>query len=92
MPIHTSDQHKTPFCPGPGMGLYQFKRMPFGLTGAPSSFQHLMDKVLRGLPIVIHYIDDILIHSATVEEHREHLRSVFDCLRKTGLTLSPSDF
>ena len=36
---------KTAFCPGPGMGLYEFCRMPFGVTGGPSSFQRLMDKV-----------------------------------------------
>jgi len=54
--------------------------MPFGLTGAPSSFQRLMNKLLRGLPFATHYIDDILIHSASEEEHREHLRIVFECL------------
>ena len=48
--MNKSDREKTAFCPGPGMGLYQFCRMPFGLTGAPSSYQCLMDTVLRGLP------------------------------------------
>ena len=61
--------------------------MPFGLTGAPSSFQRLMDKVLRGLPFVIHYIDDILVHSANEEEHKQHLRIVLERLQKAGLTL-----
>ena len=49
------------------MGLYEFCRMPFCVTGGPSSFQRLMDKVLRGLFFVTSYIDDILIHSNSMD-------------------------
>ena len=35
MPLNPQDRHKTVFCPGPAMGLFQFKCMPFGLIGAP---------------------------------------------------------
>ena len=87
MPVHRQDQDKTAFCPGLGMGLFNFLRKPFGLTGAPSSSQRLMDKVLRGLPFVTHYIDYVLIHSQSEEAHQEHLRFVFERLRKAGLTL-----
>ena len=69
IPVHPDDQAKTAFCPGPGMGLYQFTRMPFGLTGAPSSFQRLMDKLFCDMPFVTTYIDDVLIHSATEKLH-----------------------
>ena len=64
MPINLSDREKTAFCLGPGMGLFQFCRMPFGLAGAPSSFQRLMNQIFRGLPFVTTYIDDVLVHSA----------------------------
>ena len=77
MPVHPQDQDKTVFCPGPGMGLFNFLRMPFGLTGAPSSFQRLIDKVLKGLPFMNHYIDYVLIHSQSEEAQQEHLRMVF---------------
>jgi len=51
------------------MGLYEFCRMPFGLTGTPSSFQRLMDKTLQGLSFVNIYLDDILVHSSSEETH-----------------------
>lgn len=40
---------KTAFSPGPGLGLFQFRRMLFALAGAPFSFQPLMDKVCWGV-------------------------------------------
>ena len=61
--------------------------MPFGLAGAPSSFQRMMDYVLRGLPFVVNYIDDTLVHSANEDEHKHHLREVFQRLKTAGLTL-----
>ena len=87
LPVAQADREKTVFCPGPGMGLYQFCRMPFGLSGAPGSFQPLIDSILCGFPFVLTYIDDILIHSPTEELHKEHLQLVFDRLQKAGLTL-----
>ena len=87
LPVHTEDIQKTAFCPGPGMGLYQFKRMPFGLTLAPGSFQRLMDKIMCGLPFVTTYIDDVLVHSKTEEQHKHHLQQVFQLPSDAGLTL-----
>ena len=51
MPVNPQDRHKTAFCPGPGMGLFQFRCMPFGLSGAPSSFQRMMNQLFQGLNI-----------------------------------------
>ena len=87
LPVAPADREKTAFCPGPGMDLYQFYRMSFSLSGTPGSFQRLMDSILRGLPFVLTYINDILIHSPTEELHKEHLQLVFDRLEKAGLTL-----
>ena len=87
LPVSPSDQEKTAFCPGPGMGLYEFCRMPFGLSGAPSSFQRLMDKTLQDLSFVTIYLDDILVHSKDEETHKEHLEVVFKRLSEAGLTL-----
>ena len=87
LPVQQEDQEKTAFCPVPGMGLYQFCQMPFGLTGAPSSFQRLMDLVFYGLPFVTTYIDDVLIHSSSEMQHKEHFQIVFQHLLEAGLTL-----
>ena len=87
MPVNPADRDKTAFCPGPGMGLYVFCRMPFGLSGAPSLFQCLMDKTLHGLSFVTIYPDDNLVYSKDKETHREHLDIVFKCLLGAGLTL-----
>ena len=81
VPVHPQDYEKTVFCPGPGMGLYQFRRMPFGLTGAPSSFQRVMDTIFRELPIMMTYIDDVLIHSSSKQEHLDHLRQALARLK-----------
>eukprot|EP00731_Ephydatia_muelleri_P024924 Em0017g7a len=75
---------------GPGLGLFHFKRMPFGLTGAPGSFQRLMDKVLHGLNFVTTYLDDVLVHSKSKDEHIKHLNVVFSRLKNGGLTLRGS--
>ena len=45
LPVNPEDCCKTAFCPAPGMGLFQFKCMPFGLTGAPSSIRRPMNQI-----------------------------------------------
>ena len=47
----------------------------------------MMNKIFRGLPFVTVYVDDLLVHSTTIEQHRVHLRKVFQRLREAGLTL-----
>eukprot|EP00731_Ephydatia_muelleri_P004906 Em0002g1082a len=65
-------------------------QMPFGVTGGPSSFQRLMDKVLHGLPFATSYIDDVLVHSPNMKCHLQHLQQVFERLANAGLTLRGS--
>ncbi|KAK3100025.1 hypothetical protein FSP39_013636 [Pinctada imbricata] len=73
-------------------GVYEWKRMPFGLMNAPISFQTLMSGVLRELNFksVLVYIDDVLIYSKDYDSHLKDLSMVFKKLKEAGLTLEPS--
>ena len=69
----------------------QFTVMPFGLSGAPATFQRLIDQTLKGLNGFIGiYLDDIMIYSHTWEEHLHHIEQVLAQLRDAGLTLKAS--
>ena len=64
--------------------------MPFGLKNAAQTFQRLMDSVLRDLPFLFVYLDDILIASASRTEHLSHLRTLFERLSMHGLIINPA--
>src|SRR5436190_6927563 len=70
-------------------GLYEWTVMPFGLTNAPATFQRTMQMVLGELFYTIApvYIDDIIIHSRTFDEHLEDIEKVFKKIQKANLML-----
>lgn len=84
------DREKTAFATT--MGLYQFTVMSFGLANAPSTFERLMENVLRGLQWeqCLLYMDDIIIPSKTVREGLERLEHVLQRLQMANLKLKPS--
>ena len=63
--------------------------MPFGLRNAASTFQRFMDEVVRDLDFVYNYIDDILVASASPEEHVTHLRLLFERFQKYQVRINP---
>jgi hypothetical protein len=69
-------------------GLFQYKVIPFGLTCACGFFQAAMSSVLSGVSNASCWIDDILIASATFEEHVKDLAAVFSKIGSVGLSLS----
>ncbi len=83
------DKEKTAFITHEG--LYQWKVMPFGLTNAPATFQRTMQLVLGELFYTIApvYIDDIIVHSKTFDEHIENLEKVFKKIREANLKFGP---
>ncbi|MGH0117755.1 UNVERIFIED_CONTAM: hypothetical protein FKN15_039051 [Acipenser sinensis] len=85
IPLESSSREKTAFATPDG--LFHFQTMPFGLHGAPATFQRLMDRVLSPHhQYASAYIDDVVIFSSTWEEHLVRLASVLQSLREAGLT------
>ncbi len=85
IPLSPLSKEKTAFTTP--FGLHQFVTLPFGLFGAPATFQRLMDKVLRPhSAFAAAYLDDIIIRSNAWQRHMEHLRTVLRSLRVAGLT------
>lgn len=74
----------------PNRGLFQFKRMPFGLANAPAVWQRLIDQVV-GVDLeqfVFVYLDDVIICTPTFDQHINILREVVSRISKAGLTLN----
>ena len=74
------------------LGLFQYQHMPFGLKNTPATFQRLMDRILLGpeWDSVFVNLDDILIVSATFEDHLKEVGRVLDRPSEAGLHLKPS--
>lgn len=71
----------------PNKGLFQFRRMPFGLHNAPSTWQRVIDRALESdlEPHMFVYLDDVVIVTPTFEQHLNVLEEVFRRLREANL-------
>ncbi len=72
-------------------GLFEYTVMPMGLTNAPATFQRMINNVLKEYldKFVIAYLDDILIYSETLEEHKQHVHKVLQTLLEAKLLVEP---
>lgn len=88
--IAEGDEFKTAFCTH--QGLYKFLVVPFGVTGGPFSFQGWMYAVLEPLlrKGVLVFMDDILTHNSTLQEHVSQLRAVFQLLKENKVVIKRS--
>lgn len=67
-------------------GLFRYKRLPFGIASAPGIFHRTIEGVLREIPRISVYLDDILIMGRT-EEHLATLDKVLSRFQEAGLCL-----
>ena len=88
IPMVATDKEKTAF--SSSLGLFQFRRMPFGLVNAGATYGRMMRRVLDGLPDVDNYVDDVIVHSPTWKSHLGTLRALFARVRQASLTVKPS--
>jgi len=88
--IKPEHRHLTAFITS--RGLYEFLVMPFGLCNAPSTFQRMMDKIIRPewRAFIQTYIDDIITYSKSFSSHLDHLKILHETLRKNNLTVKLS--
>lgn len=68
-------------------GLFEYNRLCFGISAAPGIFQRTMENLLREIPGVSCYLDDVLISGRTAEEHEQRLHRVLTTMEEAGLKL-----
>ena len=68
-------------------GLFEYERLPFGVTSAPAIIQRTMETLLQGLPHTCMYIDDILVTGDSENEHLPNLDALLNGLKSAGIRL-----
>ena len=71
-------------------GLFEFLRMPFRLKNTGANYCRLVQAVVDNLkdPITV-YLDNISLHTKTIQEHRELLEKVFKAHFQARITINP---
>uniref|UniRef100_A0A669FAM3 Reverse transcriptase domain-containing protein n=1 Tax=Oreochromis niloticus TaxID=8128 RepID=A0A669FAM3_ORENI len=86
LPLHEDSRDLTAFITHDG--LFRFCRVPYGLASAPSAFQKMMAEILKDLPGVQNYLDDLIVYSKSAAEHDQNLSTVLQKLKDAGLVLN----
>ena len=86
IPLHPDSRALNTF--SAHVGLFQYKRLNFGLSCAAEIFQKKVGDAIRGIPCVKNISDDIYVGGADQDTHDRHLRQVFRQLQESGLTIN----
>jgi len=88
--IREGDEWKPTF--STKLGTYEYLVMPFGLCNAPAAFQRGINEFLMehiGMCCIL-YLDDVLIYSKTLQQHRKDVSHILEAIRKSGMKVKPS--
>ena len=90
IPLKKRDRRKTAFACE--LGLFEWRRMPFGLCNASATFQRSITRALHKIQqrhgsVAMAYIDDIVIATETIKDHIMRIKEVFECLREAGFKM-----
>ena len=85
--IEEEDKHKLGFITK--NGVWEYNRMPFGVTNGPTFFSAVMQNILGDLPFIKIYVDDFAIASKDETSHLEHIIAVFERLKEHNLKINP---
>lgn len=90
IPMVNKDKEKTAFFTS--HGHFEFNRMPFGLKNALATFQQLMNTVLTDIQEIkcLVYLDNIVMYSASLQEHNRRLKEVLQRIQFHNLTINVS--
>ena len=90
--VAPENRHNTAFVSP--FGLFQYCRLPFGLAGAPGTFQAVIEDMLQVLDAedVMAYLDDVICFHSTFEEHLKGIERLLLTIRRLGFKLSSKKF
>ena len=86
IPLHEDSKYLTAFITYDG--VFQYKRMPYGLSSTPSAFQKILSSILSGVKGAFNIIDDSIVHGKDSEQHDERLNEVLSLLNEHHLSLN----
>lgn len=72
------------------LGLFQYQRLPFGVSSAPAIFQRFLEQLISDIPCCVNYLDDIVVTGKTNEEHIQNLEKLLSKLESAGLRCNKS--
>jgi hypothetical protein len=89
IPLSEKSRRVTAFCTP--FGLFDFNKLPMGISVGCQGLSRVVDELFADLKgrFVFNFVDDLVVYSLSVEEHRMHVREVLRRLQRAGFTLNP---